>query len=471
MVGTDQKAEIEALMQKDFQGKSVQDHLLKVLNALITRNREDAYTAFEVVSRFVKEGDVAVFDAGAPADLDAAVTKALSVRKAPGGDGGEGGEATLCGVPDIGAELELTKWAGFGFSPSEVHALSCSFQHLASKENVQKVRFWGKILGTKADYYIAEGKFGGEEEAAEGVEPAGDTGVNFYTYWVTTNLHALEPDWVKLPLATPAHIAACRKAKKILTGNLEAPVITHPHFPGVEKHLLRAQIADISASTILAPKGYYRRPEGSEDPRAIEEVEHGAEPGMFVMPLPKALGSADAWVHARENILLSGKTTKPVEPEAGGGEGEDGDAEAAMREYKEELRLDPWVDPIQAVGTDPKPEGFSAVWSVSQLYDTTERVVQVMSEEGEGGGAMVNQTSSYGVVAVKSLLWPGAVCVSQGNEFVNLYVGYGHKVGTYFPAAPPAVMVEPADVEEQPEPTPLEEEEEVVAEEEGEGAG
>ena len=32
-------------------------------------------------------------------------------------------------------------------------------------------------------------------------------------------------------------------------------VITHPHFPGKEKHLLRAMIADISADTILVPKG------------------------------------------------------------------------------------------------------------------------------------------------------------------------------------------------------------------------
>jgi len=114
------------------------------------------------------------------------------------------------------------------------------------------------------------------------------------------------------------------------------------------------------------------------------------------------------------------------------------------------------VPAIQEISKDSFPEGFSAVWSISQLYDPTERVVTVLSEEGEGGGEMTTQTSSYGVTAVKSLLWPGAVCVSQGTEFVNLYVGYGHKVGTYFPVAPPPVLDEPEDPESSAqEPIPL----------------
>merc|ERR1719182_1226850 len=112
----------------------------------------------------------------------------MAVRKTPAD--AEGAELPLKGVPDIRAELELTKWAGFGFSITEVQALSNSFRHLASKESIEKVRFWGKILGTGADYYVAEGRGAGDEEGAEeGVEAPGDIGVNFYTYWVTTDLH------------------------------------------------------------------------------------------------------------------------------------------------------------------------------------------------------------------------------------------------------------------------------------------
>jgi len=459
-----QKAEIEALLKKDLNGSTVEGHLLKVLDALITKNRNDAYNAFEVVSRFVKSGAPPDAGPGDCPDVEAAVTKAMAVRKAPAD--AEGAELPLKGVPDIAAELELTKWAGFGFSIAEVQALSNSFRHLASKEAVEKVRFWGKILGTGADYYVAEGRGASEEEAVEGVEPPGEVGVNFYTYWVTTDLYAVEADWVKLPLATAAHIVASRKGKKILTGDLEAPVITHPHFPGKEKHLLRAMVADISADTIVVPKGYLRKPEEGDE-RAVEEVEHGKEEGMFQFPLAKKLVSLDAWVHAREHIRESGSTMKPVEPEEAG-EGEEGDALAAKRAYEEEMRLDPWMPSIQEVSKDPAPEGMKKVWSVTPIYDPTERAVQVASEEGEGGdGGKITQISSYSVVAVKSLLWPGAVCVSQGTEFVNLYVGYGHKVRTYYPVAPPAVLDEPADMEEMPEPTPLEEP--PVEEAEGEG--
>ena len=38
------------------------------------------------------------------------------------------------------------------------------------------------------------------------------------------------------------------QVKKILTGDLNAPVVTQPYFPGKEDHLLRAMIADISAA-------------------------------------------------------------------------------------------------------------------------------------------------------------------------------------------------------------------------------
>ena len=48
------------------------------------------------------------------------------------------------------------------------------------------------------------------------------------------------------------------QVKKILTGDLNAPVVTQPYFPGKEDHLLRAMIADISANTILAPAGHPR---------------------------------------------------------------------------------------------------------------------------------------------------------------------------------------------------------------------
>merc|ERR1719482_1807009 len=101
----------------------------------------------------------------------------------------------------------------------------CSLRKLASDAEdagigVQKLRFWGKILCTGKDYYVAEGQLadGGEpDENDPDFEPQG-TGANAFTFWVTTSLTGT---WEKLPHTNPKHIVAARKIKKILTGNLD----------------------------------------------------------------------------------------------------------------------------------------------------------------------------------------------------------------------------------------------------------
>ena len=71
--------------------------------------------------------------------------------------------------------------------------------------------------------------------------------------------------WVKLPHVKPAQIVAARAVKKLLTGRLDAPIITFPPFPGNESNYLRAQIARISATTHISPSGYYQTPEDEEE--------------------------------------------------------------------------------------------------------------------------------------------------------------------------------------------------------------
>ena len=65
-------------------------------------------------------------------------------------------------------------------------------------------------------------------------------------------------DWIKLPPVEPKEIFIARQIKKFFTGDLEAPVICYPPFPGTEKNYLRAQIARISAGTIISPLDYYK---------------------------------------------------------------------------------------------------------------------------------------------------------------------------------------------------------------------
>ena len=101
-----------------------------------------------------------------------------------------------------------------------------------------QLRFWGKIYGTNADYFVVEGTLAkAEEKAADpSVEKRG-TGVNKYVYWVTDNLL---DDWVQLPDAKAEHIVAARQIKHLMTGDLNASIDSNPLFPGKERHFLRA---------------------------------------------------------------------------------------------------------------------------------------------------------------------------------------------------------------------------------------
>jgi hypothetical protein len=131
------------------------------------------------------------------------------------------------------------------------------------------LRLWGKILCSVKDYFVAEGVAeGGEDgELAANIEPRG-TGVNKLTYFVTNDLLS---EWTELPLAAPEHLQQAKKIKYLFTGNLEANVVTNPHFPGKEKNLLRAQIARIAFSCSLIPSGIYKPNE--DDPKEIDAVE------------------------------------------------------------------------------------------------------------------------------------------------------------------------------------------------------
>jgi hypothetical protein len=68
------------------------------------------------------------------------------------------------------------------------------------------VRLFGKIMGTKADYYVIEvpndGEPDPEAEPAPNTEPMG-TGVNKYAYWVSNGAFA---NWTKLPECSPQEI-------------------------------------------------------------------------------------------------------------------------------------------------------------------------------------------------------------------------------------------------------------------------
>jgi hypothetical protein len=127
--------------------------------------------------------------------------------------------------------------------------------------------------------------------------------VNKFVYWVANG--SLEK-WVKLPDLTPGDIIASRQIKVLLTGELERPIFTNPFFFGKEKHYLRAQIARISHSTTLVPRGLFKTDE--ENPKEIQEIPADADPPVRPLTVHE-LSKADNWLHYTQSILLNGRVS------------------------------------------------------------------------------------------------------------------------------------------------------------------
>lgn len=126
----------------------------------------------------------------------------------------------------------------------------------------------------------------------------------------------------------------------MFTGDLDRPIFTNPFFFGQEKHYLRAQISRISHSTTLFPSGLFRMVEDSE--REIEE--NTPDEGEIEIPSTYQMGNTTMWVHAKENILLNGRTQhQEVEDD---GLNPDFDPEEAKKALEKQDPYEPRLKPV-----------------------------------------------------------------------------------------------------------------------------
>ena len=90
---------------------------------------------------------------------------------------------------------------------------------------------------------------------------------------------------------------------------------------------------------------------------------------------------------------------------------------------------------------------YETAWNV-RYYGDSQAYNMVDADEGKA--------CCYGVVTLKSLYWPGACLISQGESYSNIYIGYGQKSGQipFFPNAPDDLQEDQNDIEEQFEPNP-----------------
>jgi hypothetical protein len=126
------------------------------------------------------------------------------------------------------------EWAGVGVDAEEAHRIDRALDALAAVADVKALRFWGRIQGTGADYYVAEGLPRTYASTADSPsEEAGPVGANRFTYWVAHSIGGAE-SWTKLQSVTTAQLASVPLLRRYLTGSLDAPVGGHPAFPGTE---------------------------------------------------------------------------------------------------------------------------------------------------------------------------------------------------------------------------------------------
>jgi radial spoke head protein 4A len=212
------------------------------------------------------------------------------------------------------ADSRIFQWAGIGFGEQETYRLQKSLKKLAETSGAVSLRFYGKIWGTKQDYYIVEASgdanAGGEEEGEANEEEGEDgptadseprgTGVNKLSYYVA---HDSMSKWTRLPDLSPADIKASRQIKVVFTGDLNRPIYTNPFFFGQEKHYLRAQIARIMHSTTLLPKALWK--EDEENPREVLPAEPIEGEEEVEQPTTMSMTDPKMWVHANTNILIN----------------------------------------------------------------------------------------------------------------------------------------------------------------------
>lgn len=117
---------------------------------------------------------------------------------------------------------------------------------------------------------------------------------------------------------------------------MDRHVTTSPPFPGLEKHLLKAQLVRITHNCEIVPKGLYSPLEDNPD-----EVDYAED---FKMPEFAELSNLENWLHFNPNILKQGRATYYVDPKV-------------PEDQREELlaklaESDPKIERLKAINED-----------------------------------------------------------------------------------------------------------------------
>lgn len=142
------------------------DHLSTVLMRVLEQRPNNAVDIFENISAEVKRNKFQPeqFDLGMKFRNASDHGKALELAKIQSNllSGARNDEKSVSPqvetgeIPDIMDLANLFEWAGVSFGKEETFLILLSLNKLVEEKSLKSVRLWGKILGTKADYYVVE---------------------------------------------------------------------------------------------------------------------------------------------------------------------------------------------------------------------------------------------------------------------------------------------------------------------------
>ena len=358
-------------------------------------------------------------------------------------------------VPEYHNIFQYLEWVGISLGEKESFLLTNSLRNLSFNKNLPNgVTFWGKIFGTEKDYYIVEAS-GVEpnndnnnqnQEEQKDLEKRNEDGINKNTYYVTNDLTS---EWIELPDIKPEQLRAARKIRYIFTGNLKRNIVTNPHFPGLEKELLRCQIARISHGVKIEPSIDHWKVDTDAPFKPLEK-----NPDAKPMK-PNDYLLLKNWIHFYPGIINQGRVQHYIEvPD---------DTPDADEYRKKEIDKDPFDKRARPISEDSYlnssiPNVKIPAWKLQYLYDDKIYINNNIKLNPDDPEEQKDNTENYAVICLRSLRWPGAHVVKIKNEIHTLYFGWGQKFADYtlgekfvyqdFPIIPRDIN----DYEEFPEP-------------------
>ena len=463
------------LLKTGEDGRSVYDQLCLLVEKLLKDGELETETPEELLQRLgaqqlkydVHTGDVIADHEVPTAEEEAArearklCVRVLRRRAEPASKAG-----VQPRVQNLVDDVRFFEMAGVGLSLNEARVLQASLRSLACARTLSHCRLFGKVLGVHGNYYIAESSYVPSEDELQPEDPDAlkpfelpmvelpaeqpRFGANQFTYWVSA---VAGGPWARLPNVTPAQIGAAKCIRKLLTGDLQAEVVSYPPFPGNEAVYLRAQIARIAAATEIAPANYYniveQEEEEDEDGNPIQVVPEGprleAEPEYEGVEMEE-LASLDGWVHAKGCLLAKQNRvnvwTKPEkeDDEEGNeeeGQGEDDEDDEEDAEAEEEEDPEEEIPLLTSLAEDAP---LYKVRPPREEEGEEEDGEEDVEDEDEEGGIKTRTMPRWHLrqplklalganspVVLANTRWPGAVAFAadRGHRFGNLYIGFG----------------------------------------------